>query len=118
MFLMSFHWALLPALCLLLLVQGFYFRKLWRRELIFLQPRQWQFFNGQARLKQSHDWVSVDVLVQQVWPSCVMLKYKTNSKSQAPNKWHRDIIMYDACEAESFRQLIALMRTEYQGKEV
>jgi hypothetical protein len=35
---------------------------------------------------------------------------------QKPSAWQWDILMYDACETESFRQLIALMRTEYQGK--
>jgi hypothetical protein len=115
-----FHWVVLLALCPLFIVQSLYVKKLWRGELAFLQPRQWHFFNGQARLKQAQDWMAVDMVAQQVWPSCVIIQYKKciEAPTQKKPRWQWDIIVYDACEAESFRQFIALMRSEYQGKEV
>ncbi|MAA72337.1 MAG: hypothetical protein CL679_11510 [Bermanella sp.] len=115
-----FHGAVLVALCPLFIVQSIYIRKLWRGKFIFCRPRQWQFFNGQARVKLTQDWQSVDVVAHQVWPSCVIIRYRENDINAAGKRprWQWDIVMFDACEHESFRQFIALMRCEYQAKEV
>lgn len=116
----NFHGAVLLVLCPLLVVQSLHIKKLWRGEFVFCKPRQWQFFNGQARLKQAQNWLAVDVVAHQVWPSCVVIKYRAAglTAKQAPLHWQWDIFMYDACDQECFRQVIALMRCDYHAKGV
>ncbi|MGR6873287.1 hypothetical protein ACU6U9_13495 [Pseudomonas sp. HK3] len=113
-----FHYSVVLCLLPLLLIQGVYFKRLRHGQLPFCQPRQWQFYNGQARLKRYDNWVSVDVRAHQVWPSCVIMQYRqcATNPMQKAEPWQWEIIIADACDAECHRQLVALMRQQYQGK--
>jgi hypothetical protein len=114
-----FHLVTLLYLLPILLVQGVHLKKLRLHRLAYCQSRQWQFYNGQARLKRQEDWVAVEVRAHQVWPLCVILQYRNVpfNPLQKADAWQWDIIMADACDPESHRQLVALMRHQYQFKE-
>lgn len=105
-------------ICPALVVQALHIKQLLNKQFVFLNARHWQFFNGKARLQQGTQWQNVELGAHQVWSPCVIVKYRQviETPLQKPSAWQWDILMYDACETESFRQLIALMRTEYQGK--
>lgn len=114
-----FHIVTLLYLLPILLIQAMHFKKLRHYRLAYCQARQWHFYNGQARLKHQEDWVAVEVRAHQVWPLCVILKYRSVPPNplQKADAWQWDIIMADACDPESHRQLVALMRYQFQVKE-
>ena len=100
-------------------VQGLYLKQLRKKGFVFSRLRRWQFYNGKARLKHSDEWLNVDVRAHQVWPVCVILQYRKQATSPLEKSapWQWDILMKDACDTEHHRQLVALMRSEYQTKE-
>ena len=108
-------------LCLLpiMAIQARYLKKLYDHDFVFSRSRQWQFYNGKARLRFTGEWLNVDVRAHQVWPMCVILQYREQATRplQKSVPWHWDILMKDACDSEHHRQLVALMRSEYKVKE-
>ncbi|MFY0642612.1 MAG: hypothetical protein JXR16_16295 [Bermanella sp.] len=114
-----FHMSVILCLLPIMAVQGLYLKKLREHGFVFSRLRQWQFYNGKARLKHSGEWMNVAVRAHQVWPLCVILQYRQQVSSPLQNSapWHWDIIMKDACDTEHHRQLVALMRSDYQTKE-
>jgi hypothetical protein len=117
----SHYFYLSVILCLfpIMAVQGLYLKQLRKKGFVFSRLRRWQFYNGKARLKHSDEWLNVDVRAHQVWPVCVILQYRKQATSPLEKSapWQWDILMKDACDTEHHRQLVALMRSEYQTKE-
>jgi len=83
----------------------------WRRSgFAYNQPRQWRFFQGQAQRLMDGQWQSMDIKPQQIWPSFLLFQYR---KVDSQLAWQWECIAKDACEAEAFRQTVAVMKTEF-----
>jgi len=106
----------LPYIALICLLQLYYLKQAINNDFIYLQPRQWQFdLTSTKRLVNGH-WSKVSVKSSTVLFFMVVIVYQ---QDDTPKKWWQqaydtDIILFDACEAESFRQLRAYLRTSVQ----
>lgn len=100
-----FYHYLLP----LFVVQAWHFHRLYQGRLLYLQTRHWRFHNGQWTLQVLHGPVDgqvaqeVEVDLHHLWPSLAIFRFNLNGR------WRWEIIYRDAVDAESFRQMRAVL---------
>lgn len=76
----------------------------------FLTSRHWRLFNGQFELAiGKKEAEPVDVIVQYVRPSFIILKFNLDGR------WQWDILLQQNCEYEGFRQLKAMLKIQQQS---
>lgn len=95
------------------LIQWYFLNALHLSHFLFCKPRQWRFEHNQTTLYVDDEWHDVELTNAQVYKHCVILTFRyvtvTNQSWQALPHW--DVIVFDGCESESFRQLRAMLRT-------
>ncbi len=92
-------------------MQAWHFRRFHKRGLLYLQSRHWRFHNNQWFVQLAgKDMSEVQVSLQHLWPSLAIFKFKLNGR------WQWEIIVKDAVDAESFRQLRAMLTLSNQGR--
>jgi len=90
-------------------VQAWHFHRLYHGRLLYLQTRHWRFHNGQWTLQVlqgpvAHQVVNeVQVELHHLWPSLAIFRFKLDKH------WRWEIIVRDAVDAESFRQMRAVL---------
>ena len=90
-------------------VQARHFHRLYHGRLLYLQTRHWRLHNGQWTLQVLQGPVAgqvvneVQVELHHLWPSLAIFRFKMNGR------WLWEIIYQDAVDAESFRQLRAVL---------
>lgn len=101
------------------LLQGCYWRKLKAQYWLYLQPRQWCIEQHQTRLKQNDHWHLVDLEPVYIARFLVVLRFQKLGEQTKwwQSKWLWDVIMFDACDDEPFRQFRAAVKTRFPLKE-
>ncbi|GAA6134802.1 hypothetical protein NBRC116188_15920 [Oceaniserpentilla sp. 4NH20-0058] len=96
-----------------LLIQWYFLIHLRLGQFLFCKSRQWRFEHKQTSLLVDDEWHDVKLINAQVYQHCVILTFQYLMDNN--QRWlpliHWDVIAFDACEGESFRQLRAMLRT-------
>ncbi len=83
---------------------------------LYLKLRHWRYHNGQWSVqvlqgpKDAQIVHDVDVDLHHLWPVLAIFKFKKEGR------WHWEIIYRDAIDAESFRQLRAMLNISNKAR--
>ncbi|MEY8204906.1 MAG: protein YgfX [Bermanella sp.] len=103
-----------PYLVPLFALQAWHLERLYSGRLLYLKTRHWRFHNGKWTLQvlqgsPAEQRVNeVQVALQHLWPNLVIFRFKLDGR------WRWEIIVGDALDAESFRQLRAVLNLSNQ----
>jgi len=106
-----------PYIALILCIQWFYFKRLMGHKLRFLQPRQWHFDSSGVHLQLDGEWREVDIRSLRVLQSMIVIGFRHKKNERQWWASDTDIVMFDACDAETFRQARAYLRSNIQLKD-
>ncbi|MEH6343495.1 MAG: protein YgfX [Bermanella sp.] len=101
-----FYYYLIPIFA----VQCWHIFRIRRQDFLYLQVRHWRFHNDQwfVTLKDNKE-SQVEVELHHLWPFLAIFRFKQQGR------WHWEMIVSDALDAESFRQLRARLRISHKA---